>query len=227
MESKIRLHPDDYKQLLNKDQNEIVLRFEKECSAIKKYILSIYYLPKDLLLMIIDYSSDTYFVTCLPEYHDTLIYHNYYTIKQIINNQGEQLLNYKPECCGIFIRMTSEKNVKIMSELNMFKIYEDTVCNKDTGFDGLFKSIAPYDISNFFNYFMEKYYNKKTYINCSTNNLVCNEINENIICRYSTLIHTYFPFPYISRKINNKEELKNIIDIFKILSDILIETCTS
>lgn len=192
--AKIYINENDIKELIMNKTGSI--RFEKKYIKIHDYLIQINLLPNVLCKMIIDYINYNYIVELY--YSDDKIIRKGLFITQITNSlTNEQLINLYRMCTIFKINNT----IFVYSEKNTFTTYNDQEEYKINNIN----HISMYPQSNFFNYYMKKYYNKKNYI-CKNEQYNSDKI-----------------------KITNHKELTNVIIIFKILfrmySKINLSTC--
>lgn len=212
MSAKIYLNKEDYKKLRTSQcYDTINLKFEKKYVRIEKYMHSIYLLPKVLVSIIMEYMNDLYLVDmcAINSYHACV---DCYMINQITNSDGKKLLD--ADSIIYIKKYFSENEVSITSKLNVYTTFNEKLIDPSHTIND---NIIMFNFVNFFNYFMNTYYNKKNYIQKTNYN------------DYYMLDGCIFVTPYkknsicISRKIINYKELTNIIVIFKILVRTLLK----
>jgi hypothetical protein len=185
--AKIYPRKEDVNKMCNNENGEIgEIIFNKKYYKIHDYLMTFTIFPVVLIPIIMNYVNDVYTVEYVL--NDTVNI-NTMCIKRITKNNQEHILNYiTPYYCGIYYYLRL-RCLDILSGSSLFTTHTE-IDNQHTNKHYL----APW-----FNWFMEKYYNKKEYILTSQHDS-----------------------SYSDKKIHNPKELRNIIVIFKILSKIVV-----
>jgi hypothetical protein len=195
----------------NKEINTFLIKFTKKYNKINMLIDTIEIFPKVVIHIIMEYYNPTYTVTC--EYPEN----NVLYITSIIDNDTQTNLikfTYSNLMINglIIIEIYPSDSYSIHSFYNSFSTHEEKSID--------IEMLTILDNVGFFNYFMEKYYNKQNYINDQNNDKYSSYSDRSIgVCLRN--MDNKLGKVHLMRKITEYKKLKHLIIICKLLCKVL------